>query len=1438
MANYGLLWHNHDVVVDKPRCETKVNKSLCHIINLYTNTSWCRDMSRFGLDSSGSSTNQRIQTFIKETDLSDSSMASVTGASSSSIDKRQLNTINEESKNFDDQLDEYQLNLPIHHEDEEEEDDSDDGEKQNFHKNVKYLINQDFQVPQNESMVAPFSPANSIPNTFKNKSHPNARTKSQLGLDYSGNEGNFDGDKDEGNVEDANEDDNKDNIDGDSAINNEKFKGADGIGDVLTSTIDKDNLDKTPDWMPVELNERWADEFHSSVKINKNPSLTFQIPSTTNSVVHNSKNSLKTPMWKKVKGNYDQNKLQPHLQQFFNTSDKSHSMSSTLSTPYNSIKHNQLTKEQVTELQNLLEHGRDKPDDYVMEFPPDVSPLKLWGNNYNTFTKGKLNEIIHNLQAPSFNLNTNPHNLNLQLQPQQLQQQENNNNDILEQDSIFTDSMPSKSANDIAANNRRNMFISNCGKSQGNQDSDLSNEITSKPLPKLKTKTLNNTDLDQHYKQRANDLFDNIQKRGVILKPSNSKSVSNNFHQINNTTTATATATSTPKLNKINNDDLDAYSSFSSGFDQDSTQFNNNNISNANNGLNPNASPGQYTDTNEYTSLTESNTDSETPHPLSNDIKSVSGSHLNSPSSLHQSPKFESPRFQSSPRHQLSPRNLSYYSSPKHQVDLNGLSNDNNSSYTFEQSESSDIESSNFSMQAKEHISKANDDHRLELENKIKKLETKLTSLGMYQNNMEALINENNNLRLELQNHLANTNHLGKSKDHNKENIYREEQQEEEEVSIDEYDLTNELSQQEIKLKTLSQLRLQHLNNQNNVQNIHPRNLGILKPDPKLPNHYDNMVLDEKNHRWVPKENKENFSLDSIEDLVSDTDVRKQNSIIDQKVFEDDEVEKEQEPQPKTKEVSFHLPHSEQVKSSPLGAADTTRVSQLDEISFSQQQKRLVSIITENLIHTKTNWNKVIEISLLNQALFNIKDLNEFLPNILKVDLSHNNLKYLKGLPSNVINLNLMQNKIDNLTSFKDFLNLQHLDLSNNFLSNGHNLKYNIHLTKLTLNNNELRTMEGLNNLTNLISLDLSQNKLSGKVDFAYFKFENLQELVLSENHLEALVNVDKLTNLRILNVNENLLVKLACQDKHLHLKKLLLKFNRLHQLDLNKFPYLRTLRIDGNNFNSITGRAAKYLEDLSLKSQSPELLEEFFMNLALNNLKTLDLSGNFEFIKACQREFLNVNKLTLSAVNLSKLPENLADMFPNLMDLNLNFNQLEDLSKLKRFKHLKKLYLVSNSITKIELIVSNLGNCRLALKVLDLRLNAINVDFYPYLFNPQEAELQFMLSQPGLAEAGNTGNDNGYSPIQLETLDDIENFAIHYESLNNHNNTDWEIRDKMFINSLKSSKAKRRINYQTLLVNYFPNLKKLDGSIINFDKRLEFERNLKNFNSSSSNLE
>lgn len=1378
-------------------------------------------MSTQVLDTSTSKTSSSsINQFIRNTQLSDEGSVTTLASSGHKSDMfhsdnagdspdlaaegdnndSRLNTINEETKSF--QVDDGNL--------------SDAKESQNkYQGNLKYLPNRDFHYSQNESFPITASPPHSIPNTFKYKSHPNAKTKVQLGDQ----------------VREQSQDQSQDH-------HQHHHHHHQQSPPIKTSTINLES-NTTPDWMPSELNDKWplpelnpdADaEFRLSVKITKNPSLNFN-SLNSNSIVHNSKPESHTPLWKRMANEYEANKNdQPQLKNIFLSSDSlrnnksvnhntnnealSNSISSTISTPYATMNKNHLTKHQITELENLLQQDHDKPDDFPIQIPNQVSPLKLFGK-YNTFTKGKLNDILQRMNNKSV-----------------VPSPELEHRDVFAHDSI--DGISNDQEFVIRNNNISNhqsRDAQNLPEPEPETETDQETETDPEPEqepsqnlmnitkrdPKLKFKPFDKDDLysQEKFMKKANNIFDNIQKRGFPAQQSSSTNLTSRNRSISIANTNHTTATSTPKAGKVgsidelpneplksfdnytyndnnndndndNDNDADAYSSFTSGFDNNENTRLNSDIGRENT---------NQQDIDEYTSLSSSSFNSNTEANIVDKESQPKDTKAN-----NRQP-------------QLSPRNLKTLQEQ--------LSNDNNSSYTFEDVTNVTSKTS--------HKQSHNDN--VELQNKIKQLEAKVNSFDIYRNNMESLIDENNHLRLALEEHTKSTAQV--------------QVPDTSQISIDEYDLTHENSRQFqdfIRWKRASQLKLQQEQKLPKKQSAQAS--GKVHPDIQLPNKYNNMIFDDVNYRWIMNDDKENErhgSLDSIEDLVSESEektVGNENSIL--KVNNGNTTNRQKSNN--KLEVSFHIPHSHEndtkIRSSPGNGIDddninnnnddnendndndVTRLSQIDDdFSYSQTQRKLVAIITDNLLDNinHTNWKKVQSISLVEEGLNNINELDEFLPNLLKLDLSNNYIKFLQGIPTTIFDLNLSGNKIENLTSFKDFYDLQYLNLSNNYLTNLNVLNNNIHLTSLNLNGNEIHNLKGIEKMINLVNLDLSSNKLHGKLDFNKSKLTNLQELNVSDNKITQLVNLQELPSLRVLTVNDNHLVHLECGIKHQHLKKLSVKFNKLEQLDLLNFPLLRVLRFDGNRLNKLLNlRKLKYLEEVSAKSQINEIIIE--ETSTVKDIKTLDLSGN-NYLKSEKfltwQPLVNINSLTLSAINIQMLPKNFGSIFPNVHELNLNFNKLTNIDSLQGLTNLRKVYLVSNNLSKVEHVLISLKGSRTSLKSLDLRLNSLNLDFYPFLFNPQELEI------------GGPFNADITSPIQLESLDDIESFAIHYQSLIK-SNSDWQQRDAKFFDNLKSHKLQNRLNYETLLINYFPKLKVLDGSVITSEKRLQYQQRLK----------
>lgn len=578
---------------------------------------------------------------------------------------------------------------------------------------------------------------------------------------------------------------------------------------------------------------------------------------------------------------------------------------------------------------------------------------------------------------------------------------------------------------------------------------------------------------------------------------------------------------------------------------------------------------------------------------------------------------------------------------------------------------------------------------------------------------------------------------------------------------------------------------------------------GTVEPGVDLPLEYDQMIFDPETQQWKSKNETtlNHGTFASIEDLVDNdnhVEITKQPSILKKASFRKSMV---------PLEVSFHEPNISvqssisSISKSPIPMmGDITRVSQIQEDSFSESKKRLVSVITEILDLGNTiepvPWNLVTEIELRNCYLNNVKDLNTLLPNLVSVDLSSNDIKYLTGIPKEIMTLNLSDNRIEDITPFSEYHELQRLTLDKNNLTRVTNLSKNIHLTTLSLASNQIMNIRGIEQLINLRSLNVSDNQLHGKINFKFFNFSNLIELDLSKNNLQEITGLQYLPLLRILNLDDNSLVKFDC--KNLRLAKLLIRFNHIRKLDISKLPELRSLKFDGNQLETIEGlENLRGIENISCKSQYKSKVIEQIMK-SIQDIRQLDVSGNRHFITFSTFPFLS--NLTISAMNLTTIPSDFYLLFPNVQTLNLSFNTLKDISGLTNLKNLRKVYMVNNKLQLHNQIMKGLRGSRDKLKVLDVRLNPCTQTIYPFLFTPSESD----------------------DSIDLENADDIEAFFKHYQELDK--SQIWATRDEEFLENLKYQDEidtiETRDIFDCFMVMFFSKLMKLDGVLITDDRR------------------
>lgn len=578
---------------------------------------------------------------------------------------------------------------------------------------------------------------------------------------------------------------------------------------------------------------------------------------------------------------------------------------------------------------------------------------------------------------------------------------------------------------------------------------------------------------------------------------------------------------------------------------------------------------------------------------------------------------------------------------------------------------------------------------------------------------------------------------------------------------------------------------------------------GTVKPG-NFPEQYGHMKMDKKNNRW-DYDDKENLTSRVLESLKITKPTETQTTGILKP--SDNKIRKAKRGQ----EVSF----VQSPTSSDNNTVDVTQVLALQDMSFSQSDKQIVALITDAT--SETDWLMIKQIDLSNRNIDQLSGLDSHLPSLRGIVLSDNHICHLEGLPESLFDIDVSRNQLKELVSFQKFTSLQELSAKSNYLGDLSCLSQNVNLTRLDLEGNRIESLRGLESLRNLVTLKLKLNALRGVIDFTSWDLPKLQELDLSNNHITSVVGLEKLKQLRILNLSENSLVELSCAEALPRMKKLILSLNHLEVINLKQYPNLRVLRIDGNALEDIYGlEKLQKLTEVSAKYQKSDEAVNYIRQ-SVSDIVKLDLSGNGQFFKNSLYQtqivqFLNVNELSLKALNLESLPENFAYLFPNVRILRLDFNNLSNLLGLYELSHLRELYLLSNNISKIKPLLASLEGVRDTLKVLDMKVNPVTIDFYPEFFKSYKLKRAVKALRDIFAPEAES----------FLQVDDYESF-MDVSRIVNENKSDWEERDREYTNTVFSANMldqfNKRLDYESVLIQYFPFLEELDGLPVTKEK-------------------
>ncbi|KAK3175385.1 hypothetical protein Dsin_033177 [Dipteronia sinensis] len=360
-------------------------------------------------------------------------------------------------------------------------------------------------------------------------------------------------------------------------------------------------------------------------------------------------------------------------------------------------------------------------------------------------------------------------------------------------------------------------------------------------------------------------------------------------------------------------------------------------------------------------------------------------------------------------------------------------------------------------------------------------------------------------------------------------------------------------------------------------------------------------------------------------------------------------------------------------------------------------------------------WEQLRRLSLADSRLQSVHGLRDYCSDLEALDVSHNQVVQLDGLPSSIRNLNISHNKVNDFTSWVHMQNLQYVDVSCNKLGSLDGFSSLVHLRQLRACDNNIRDIEGVMDLDGLISLDLQGNELE-QIDFEGVDMPLLEVLNLSSNKLTSVRNLHCLPKLRKLDLSGNCLRELYTANMLTSLKVLKTSRNELESFDLTKFPALVELDLDDNSISQIEGLAtALTLRKLSLRNQSnsPGIINVILTTA--NECSEISLSSNVLLqgqLHLPRFPQYNLHRLELAACGMRLLPSAFGDFFPNCRHLNLNYNAVSELSPLLGSVKLEKLLVAGNRVKRLRrtcLALSRLPQ----LRCVDMRNNPLTVGFY-----------------------------------------------------------------------------------------------------------------------------
>ena len=290
----------------------------------------------------------------------------------------------------------------------------------------------------------------------------------------------------------------------------------------------------------------------------------------------------------------------------------------------------------------------------------------------------------------------------------------------------------------------------------------------------------------------------------------------------------------------------------------------------------------------------------------------------------------------------------------------------------------------------------------------------------------------------------------------------------------------------------------------------------------------------------------------------------------------------------------------------------------IDSLVF--EDENLCEAIYNYLSSNKTDYSNLVRA----RYILNIEQLE--ISQVYELNISGNNIQNLKGLESfiNLSKLNASENSFTTIEPLKYCTNITELIVSNSPVSNNNTaISQMKQLKRLDLSNTAMTNINNINTLINsyeeweepyMEDLNISNNNLEN-ID-GIEKFKSLQSLYVANNKISDISKLNALEVLKVLNVSNNNIKDIT---------------------SLKDITTLRTLNISNNSISDISsvyrGITALYFSGNKVKDISSLSRLTSLTNLSMNNNQIEDISPvkniliNNEFSVEQQKIIRTLNK-------------------------------------------------------------------------------------------------------------------------------------------------------------------------------------------------------------------